>query len=424
MNSAFVAKYFGQTVDLGTCLVGQNLNVLCLRGFAGLQSLAAVSDADVFDQELNPHGTQRDIKKAHARECLTYARQAIEDAPEDYPRFFPEVLLNVRTMNVVEIYDPEDPARLLDINSYSPVDTAPARVGVRILLKDYEWPKILKAPHISRVDGNHRLYGTDEFLNAAAKEETEWSADDFPQVSFCLLVGLKAIDEARLFRDINGEHKGMETAHLIGLEFRTKNVDEMKFDENLKPNWLAHELSSAGRAFQNVVFMGGSKAGVKEALGGVPPIKINSLKSTIDMQLKSSTTVSTALSDDPDTLLEILNNYWLAVSETFPEAWADRKNYILLQAIGLGGFAKFGGYIIDRAFEDNALTKEDFKSYLLPVRKKLELKRTDFEGIAGAGGQSHIAKQLIEACEDLAVKAEKAKKALGKRAEIDSALGR
>jgi len=424
MNNAFVAKHFGKVIDLGTCLVGQNLNVLCLRGFAGLHHLAAISDADVFDQELNPRGTQRDIKKAHARECLAYAQQALEDEPEDYPRFFPEVLLNIRTMNVVEIYDPEDPSRLLDINSYSPVDDVPDRVGIRILLKDYEWPKTLKAPHVSRVDGNHRLYGTDEYLNHLAKEETDWSEDEFAQVSFCLLVGLKEIDEARLFGDINGKHEGMETAHLVGLEFRTKEVDEMKYDQNLRPNWLAHELSAPGRAFHNVVFMGGSKAGVKEALGSVPPIKINSLKSTVAMQLQSSKTVEAAYRDDPEMLLEILNNYWSAVSETFPEAWTDKKNFILLQAIGLGGFAKFGGYLIDRAFEDNALSKDDFKSYLAPVSKKMELKRTDFEGIAGAGGQSHVTKQLIDACEDLAVKAEKAKKALGKKPDINSALGR
>lgn len=422
MNAKFVTKNFGDVIDLGTCLVGKNLNVSTVRGYAKLHHLAVISDADVYDMVDNPLGTQRDIKKPHARECLEYARKALDDAPESYPRFFPEILLNVRDTNVVEIYDVEDSKHLIDFTSFTDADDAPKFVGVRVLLRDYQWPKNQKSPRISRVDGNHRLYGTDEVLAQLARDADALDEDEFATLPFALLVGLQGMDEARLFRDINGEHEGMETAHLVGLEYRTADTEEMKHDPRLQPNWLAHQLAAPGMAFHNVVFMGGAKAGVKDQLGSVPPIKINTLRSTVAQQLQSSTTVATAYEDEVDTLLEILNNYWGAVAETFPEAWADKKNYILLQTIGLGGFARFGGYLIDRAFEDQHLGRDDFKTYLAPVRKKMQLRRDDFTGIAGAGGQTVVAKKLIEACEDLAVKAERAKKLLGKKADLGSTL--
>jgi len=102
-------------------------------------------------------------------------------------------------------------------------------------------------------------------------------------------------------------------------------------------------------------------------------------------------------------LLEMINNYWDAVRETFPDAWQDRRDHILLQAIGLGAFARFGGQMLERAYADESGAKKDFMHILEPVASTVSLKREDYPGIAGAGGQAFIAKRLMDACGDTQV---------------------
>src|SRR5204862_8117944 len=135
-------------------------------------------------------------------------------------------------------------------------------------------------------------------------------------------------------------------------------------------------------------------------------------KGTIAQQLKSAERVTAFLGDDPDALLGVLDNFWKAVRTTFPEAWGDRQGYILLQAIGLGAFAKFGGSVLDTAFEAEAVSEEDFLKYLAPIRKKVTLKREEYPGIAGAGGAVVVAEQLLKASEPDLVKAEKIRASL------------
>jgi DGQHR domain-containing protein len=322
--------------------------------------------------------------------------------PGEEPMVFPEILLNARDVTVLEIYDPHDKDQLFAIDSYSDAEEVSHKlVGVRVVLSGYTWPKPNKAPFISRVDGNHRLYGTDELLEKAANEGTAVD-DEFPTIPFGLFIGLGQTEEARLFRDINGEHQGMEVAHLASLEYRTSSPDELKQDPKKLPLWLAFELARPGRAFDKMVFLGGSKAGIKAETGYVPPIRINTLRSALATQLASSSLASAALAKEPETLLELLDHYWRSVKDTFPEAWADRKTYILLQTIGFMGFAKFGGQLIDRALTENRMSEADFKSYLDPI-KTVSLARDEYKGIAGAGGAQVIAQKLAEACKDIAV---------------------
>jgi hypothetical protein len=50
------------------------LGVNVYRGFAKLADLADVSKADIYDQQNNPKGTQRDLKPAHARDAYEYIK--------------------------------------------------------------------------------------------------------------------------------------------------------------------------------------------------------------------------------------------------------------------------------------------------------------------------------------------------------------
>jgi DGQHR domain-containing protein len=410
MDAEFVRGHFGDSIDFGPCIIGETLNLLCLRGFARLDQLAAISAPDIYDMVDNPSGTQRALKRRHATECLTYAMASQALPPEEDPRYFPEILLNARDINVIELYSLKEPEELLEFNSFADMpEMESSYVGLRIPLSEIEFPKRTKGPQISRVDGNHRLHGIDEALIALSENGNDDDPEDFPPAAFSFLLGLDPLQEAKLFRDINGEHEGMEVAHLDTIQIRTTDPEVLKAHH--RALWLASELIKPGRAFQNKVFMGGQREGAKK-MGLSPPIKINSLKSTLQLMLKSAPRVAAQFREEPEVLLRIIDNYWKAVSRTFPEAWGNKRDYILLQAIGLGAFAKFGGALLDKCFDEEAVEQTDFEHYLMTVAKKVPLDRSEYPGIAGAGGQQLIADRLLEGLESDEVKGERIKEKL------------
>jgi DGQHR domain-containing protein len=391
----------GALLDLGPCVLGENLNLIVARGFANLGALADISAPDVFDQADNLKGTQRTLTRKHAEECFEYAMASIGQPAETEPRCFPEIILNARDVNIVELYALDDPSVFYDVDSLTSAEAIEETlIGVRIRTGDIEDPKPTKNPQVSRVDGNHRLARADEVL-----QDQDYDVDDpdvrqdFPSVPFSLFIKLNQDQEARLFRDINGQHKGMETAHLDSLTIKISHAS-LSSDPKLRPLWIANELAQPGRAFAGQVFMGGSPYGVKKATGMVPPIKINALKSAMALQLRHMSVASVQLKDqDAYMMVELLDRYWSAVKDVFPEAWQDKKNYILLQSIGLNAFAKFGGVLMDQQVPQGRVSKEDFVSILKTVRGKVSLDRADYPGVAGAGGANVVADKMIEAAE-------------------------
>ena len=111
----------------------KNLDTTCYRGSAPLAHLALISQTDVFDQVSNPDGLQRDLSPKHASEAYEYVKRAAEHG---YPRAFPEVVLNVRDKRILESTENGQALRMcFNIGGMS---------GAKV--------------HVSRVDGNHRLY--------------------------------------------------------------------------------------------------------------------------------------------------------------------------------------------------------------------------------------------------------------------------
>jgi hypothetical protein len=73
------------------------LGVKVYRGFANLSDLADISKADIYDQQKNPKGTQRDLSPAHARDAYEYVKNRELG-------FWPEVFLCARKKDVVTFY--------------------------------------------------------------------------------------------------------------------------------------------------------------------------------------------------------------------------------------------------------------------------------------------------------------------------------
>lgn len=416
LTKEMVSSCYGEYIDLGPCIVSATLNLFALRGSVPLDRLSVVSSPDVYDPEDNIGGTQRPLDRKRTLDLFNYALGA--GVPPDVPRAFPEVMLNVRDTSTIQIYDLQDTSRALDFDSWEGLrngDTRMPVVGVRVPVQFLQFPKRESDPQISRVDGNHRLSGMDlAVLESVTRGE---SFDNAPMVTFSLFVNLTTDEEKRLFNVVNSKQRPVEPALLETQSYELLSDEEKVAPKNL-PSHLAHMLTQDGGAFDGIVFAGGSKTGSKKAGKSKQlMLRINTLRSAMDAQLKSlPTTLRVRLYEDPAMLTALVNNYWLAVKYVFPEAWDDKKNYILMQTIGLTAMARlWGDTIVAKVLalspgKGNQVT--DFVPYLEPIREQ-GLLRKDYvdpkdengvpvyEGVAGIAGAEKVLRVLGNALTDL-----------------------
>src|SRR5579859_3253295 len=74
---------------------GEVLGAKVYRGFAKICDLALASKADIFDQQKNPRGTQRDLSPKHAKDAYEYIK-------ESDLGYLPEVFLCARIGDVIK----------------------------------------------------------------------------------------------------------------------------------------------------------------------------------------------------------------------------------------------------------------------------------------------------------------------------------
>lgn len=386
------ARFGGPVLDLGACSLGQNLNRVCIRGFAQLDEIAGISGPDTHNGIENPDGTQRDLKPHHSKQALDYALGQNGVSP-GAARAFPEVILNVRNMELLEFYDVRDglPVELPTV--FDALDLRGMPLGVRVRLNTLVYPVEPYTPEISRLDGNHRL--------SAAWAKVEADPDEavlFPVVPFSMFLALSVDEERKVFVDINSNHVGVDKAVLQGMETDARG-EEMKSETAKRALWLAWELGKEHRAFENLIVYGGAgtKKSFKEKMGYDAPLKVTTMESACKVTLRSSDKLAIELEDSPDAVLGLVDAYWKAVKAVFPEAWADKKQYILFETIGLSAFAQLGGNLIEQAVHSGNGSTDYFKPYLLAIKSSVSLQKSDHAGIAGAGGIRQIYTQILKA---------------------------
>lgn len=400
---------YGTHLEISDCLLGGNLNLGVIRGFARLDVLADISAADVYDQVNNPLGTQRDLLSKHAKEATEYALDSLTRDASSSPRAFPEIILNARDRNILSVRTHAGEEITFD-STEGPAEQTQI-VDVVINSRSVDWPKPPYDPQISRLDGNHRLSQIPSIHERDGDTE-------FPIVPFALFVGLTADQERALFRDINGNQRKMETAHLDTILYRLSR-ENLLLTAPGRALWIAEELIKPGEVFSDKVFTGGSKTGTKKTLGQVPPIKISTLKGAIQTTLREapkleansfpSTLIGEAAAGNSESLQykelernaflvkELLSRYWRAVKTAFPEAWQDRTSYILLQTIGLTAFSQLGAEVIQERMDEKSYEQSNFDLVLKQIAAKVSLDKANFAGLAGLAGAKQVFLRLIEA---------------------------
>lgn len=399
-----LTERFGSELVIKNVIIGGNLNLAVIRGFASLDQLAYISAPDVYNQLTNEFGTQRFPDKNHAAAVLDYALTAVGVEPQTSPRAFPEILLNARDASVVGLKIHGSAGEVEFDSNNLDQDVVMGDLILHTGTIDFGREK---DPQISRVDGNHRLL-------TVIKQVEEDPDTEFPIVPFAMFVGLSADQERALFRDVNGEQKPMQTAHLDSIKLRLQGPGKLLQSETGVALWLARQLTLEGYPFEGQVYFGGDKKVFKEANLPVPPVAINALKGAVQTTLKDSRQIDTLyenslidgevseLTDaarliNAKRALEMLSRYWNAVRIAFPEAWQDRSKYILMQAIGLNGFSRLGAVVIDDLIQKRTVQVENFNLIMQHVATQVSLSRDDWEGYAGLAGAKKVFGALKEA---------------------------
>jgi DGQHR domain-containing protein len=308
-----------------------NIDTVCYRGSAPIADLAAISQADVFDQVSNPNGLQRDLSPKHASDAYNYLAR---EKDEEFPRAFPEVILNVRDEDVVSV-EPINTGRQRKLSGFKftfDLDTIQDAITAGEIV-------------VSRVDGNHRLwYAAGDDARRAGQRSV---------VPFQLHVGLSPEQEANLFVDVNANQKGLNSSHLHILRSRlTPEEQELKqHPERVFARRLSEDQDSP---WHDLVYLGGSRKGSR-AEGMDRPVSFVTLEQGVRRTLSKSQYI-------------LIRNFWTAVHDVFQEEWDEHKEYLLLKNIGVLGFSIMGGTVIDRCMARGEVDIEAMKAYVEQVR--------------------------------------------------------
>ncbi|CAE6724990.1 DGQHR domain-containing protein [Candidatus Nitrotoga fabula] len=337
---------------------GRVLGVNAYRGFAKLCDLADISKADIYDQNSNPLGTQRDLSVSHAKDAYEYVKSKELG-------FWPEVFLCARKRNVI---------------TFTPISDENPEIGILEL----DVREIFTSPEIaiSRIDGNHRLH----FANGREKGYSKIEKI----ASFCLAYELSREDEIQLFKDINKNQKPMNTSHLDGIEVRLTPEEYLKRrDPEL---YIAQKLGDDDKSvFHNRVFKGGKK-------GSAVDLPLRSVKTGIEYMLSRSTQLPRL--EDAEAKYRVIRNYFAAFKSWQPKSWSNPKEYITLRGAGFWAVCFIGAHVIDRALIQGKFDEESMLKILSSGKEWDWSKSGDFKGYSGRGGALEISKQVSSKLHD------------------------
>ena len=341
-----------------SAIQGSVLGISVYRGFARLSDLARISQPDVYDQERNPTGTQRDLNRKHAKDAYEYVKTSSL-------AFFPEIVLHARNESV------------LDFKPLSQRNQSLGRLRI-----DAAGISKLGGVVLWRVDGNHRLFYAD------GHDPRFGALDD--EVGFCIMFGLPetqaevAKGELMLFRDINANQQGMNTSHLDSIALRTAEEELQARDPVL---YIAERLMEDDDSpFKGMVYRGGTKPGTFM-------VPLRNLKTSAQFMRQRSKTLERF---DAAAQAKLIKRYWQAVREWMVEAWENPARYIALRGAGFWAVSFIGSDVIDLVATTGRVEVADMLAVLRSGREWDWSNAGDFRGYGGRAGAVEIANKVTK----------------------------
>lgn len=336
-----------------------NLDTTCYRGSACLAHLATISQADIFDQVVNPDGLQRDLSPKHAAEAYDYLQHRDDGG---HPRAFPEVVLNVRDKRAIKL------------------ESRRAASGLKptMLIFDLDYIRGREEKGetvISRVDGNHRLF----YAGGDAKR-----APIMLDGPFQIHVGLTREQEMSLFVDINANQKGLNSSHLSILRSKL-TPEELELVQHPARAFARRLVDDEGSPWHGLVHLGGSREGSK-AEGVTRPVTFISLEQGVKRLLTKSQYIHDL--GNPNAQYQVILRYWLAVREVYPEEWNDPREHLLMKNMGVLSMAILGATVIDRCMARGEVEFEDMVKLVEQTKGSIDWSRhsTGNGSVSGMSG--------------------------------------
>ena len=366
------------TIEL-VAIESNNIDSVCLRGEATLAELAALSQADVFDQKSNPKGLQRDLSRKHSSDAHAYVARAKDEA---LPRAFPEVILNVRD---VSVFAQEE----LSTGRQQSIKAFRLKFDLDAIREAVAKGKVV----ISRVDGNHRLF----YALGDGKSRAKLDA----VVPFQLHVGLNPDQETNLFVDVNANQKSLNTSHLHILRSRL-TPEEMEIQKTPWTYFAKRLTEDPASPWRELVYLGGSRRGSREA-NLDRPVSFTTLEGAIKRMLAKSQYMTDLT--NPNAQYAIIRNDWVAVARAFATEWNSHKDYLILRNLGVLSFALLGATIIDKSMARGEVRVEQMQRYVEQVKGTFDWHKeaTGEKSVSGYSGNKAaniISGVLVEALSD------------------------
>lgn len=220
----------------------------------------------------------------------------------------------------------------------------------------------------AKIDGQHRGLGVEDYLG-----------DDHYPVPFMLFERLDTDLEQQLFVAINREQKRVSMSHVLYVE---GEGDELTS--------IAQRLNDDDRSpwHRKVNLIGATGTGLS--------VTLQLVRRGVEL-LFSAGRVKVLPEEQK---YEIAREFWKAVAETWPDAWAAPKQHAISTAVGIIGLSKSGSYLVVDCLTGSSDAGEvidgDCLRAALAKARSVDWRRKggQFEGLGGEGGGAQVADAL------------------------------
>jgi len=212
-------------------------------------------------------------------------------------------------------------------------------------------------------------------------------------------MNLSKDQERKLFADINGEQKKMPRNLTINHRGRNQK-DPSSMTAAQKYDWVAFQLTQAGMVFDHMANLGGSLGGFVLSYGAKPKVSVVGIRAAVNSFYQKGRAFEAAYREDPSEQVQVINAFFEALRSNYTEAWEDRNmRYIVMEAIGLNGFAKFGGSLANLISSSGTTDYfQHFDNYLKILREAgIQGLRREFAGLYGAAGAETVFAKCMQA---------------------------
>ena len=329
------------------------------RGSAPAKDLVEASWIDFHDPEQNRYGYQRDFDENRSLRARDYA-EGEENS------FWPESILAIRSDEDLEDHEIVE-------YEFTPYGGTNGKFG----LLSVEYTKGLTTDIYGEVQPWRRAFTQVDCQHRLG----QLSHSDKP-VTFCIIPGISQIEEARIFRTINQNQKGIPTSLVDRIVLRTDPDAPAHFC------WAWDLFVDVGSPFHNLVYTGGR--GQNETL-----IQLRGLQQSLKLLVPQKHLTSNSIERDQG--YNFARNFWNTVKQEWPKEFSDKTNYKMMVNPGVRALSRIGRRVLETGIDDQNFGSNRIENYLKRGKEDVDWSITGpLRDATGKGAEKRVFEQLNE----------------------------